>query len=376
MSMLSRLGEKRSVRLDDPNPPMWLKNTFGGGGVSVASAMSLPAVQSAVSQIAGSIAVMPMQLFRETPDGRKKATDHRSWRLLHDLPNPEMASDEFWEIVESQLLLWGNSFVYKVYGRNGVDVAALWPLRPTRVKVRSHDDGSRTYILDGITEVTRKHILHFRAMSPDGIVGYSPIQMARLSLESQIAQERAGAEFHKAGGRPKVIIQHPQKLTNEAAEKLRDSWAAAKTGGAFVLEEGAKADPWTMPLRDAQFVEQQQLGDLRVAQMFNLPPSRVGAKTGDSLTYTTTESAQIEFHQRTLLRWCVRLENTVGRDPDLIRDPHIKLKLLVDALLRATTKERYDAYATGIDAGFLSTDEVRDRENLPRRAGNANANEE
>lgn len=361
MSLLGRLrGETRSATLTAP--PTWLVEALNPGGnligkpVSVDNALGLVPIYSAVSLISGAVATLPLQVYRDD----ERVRDARA-EILHRSPNPEMAADEVWEIVTSHLLLWGNAFLYKKAGALGV--TELWPLSPRRVSV-SRLDGTRTFFVDG-RPYYEDDILHIRGLSEDGLLGYSPIQVNKQAIANALAQQQFVAEFLNDGGRPSVILRHPQHLSTEAARRLKASWESVGSGGTAVLEEGVEVERWTMPLADAQFVEQQQFSDLRIAQMFNLPPSKLGAKSGDSLTYSTTEQQGQDFVTYCLARWLKRIESSLRRDPEILPENY-EAEFLVEGLLRADTKTRFEAYRVAIESGFMTVDEVRDRENLPQ----------
>lgn len=340
-------------------------STYTGRSVSVQSALGLVPVYAAVSQIAGAVGSLPLVVYERAGEYRERATEHRAWRLLHDEPNPEMAADEVWEIVASHIELWGNAFLYKKRDSLGI-VRELWPISPSRVGVTRDDEERRIFFVDGET-FDERTILHIRGLSSDGLVGYSPIQLQRDALSIQQAQEEFQGKFLKSDGKPAVLLRHPNKLQGDAKERLKASWDAVKSGGTAVLEEDIHVEKWTMPLEDAQFIEQMQFSDLRVAQMFLLPPGRLGAKTGDSLTYSTVEAEGLQFVTNTLQRRITRIEGAVNRDSSIFADPTRRhfAEFLVDALLRANLKDRYEAYMVGIKAGFLTQEDVRPKENLP-----------
>lgn len=357
------------------NPSDSLRTAFTGGTtasgqtVSVRNSLTLIPVYSAVSQIAGDLGSLPLIVYRRRPDdSRERAGNHRAWKLLHDLPNPEMAADEVWEMVCAHLNLWGNAFIWKRRDSLGI-VQELWPLSPGRVQVnRRKSDGLRQFVVDGKTEnpFTEADILHIRGMSLDGTVGLSPIQEARESLGVMKAQGDFQGRFLRADGKPGVLLMHPNRVSDDAAERLERSFDAAKPGSTKLLEEGMTAEKWTMPLEDAQFLESMQFSDLRVAQLFKLPPRRLGAKSGDSLTYSTTESEGRDYVTYTLRRWMGRIENSIRRDASIFtQGDRFFCEFLADALMRGDTKSRYEAYEIGIRAGVIEPAEARRWENLP-----------
>jgi HK97 family phage portal protein len=346
----------------------WGGGTYSGKSVTVEKALGLVPVYNAVSQIAGAIGSLPLMVYQRDGDERRRAESHPTWKLLHEEPNPEMAADELWEMVESHLDLWGNAFLFKVHrpGTEGL-TEQLWPISPDRVQVTRDDKNRRVFYIEGRV-FGEDTILHIRGLSLDGLVGYSPIQLARNALANAMSQEEFQGRFLRSDGKPAVLLRHPNSLKPEAEERLKKSWDAAKAGGTVVLEEDINVERWTMPLEDAQFIEQMEFSDKRIAQMFLLQPRRLGAKSGDSLTYSTVESDSIDFITYTLQRRCRRIESAIRRDRSIFPGPDHYPEFLLDALLRANLKDRFEAWKTGIDAGFLDADQdVRPKENLPKR---------
>lgn len=368
MSLLQRaIGKVYHPQAADGEISLYGGRTYSGTAVSVQSALGLIPVFSAVSQIAGGVASLPLNVYQQEGEFRSRAEQHRAWRLLHNEPNPEMGADEVWEMVSSHLDLWGNSFIYKKRDSFGI-VRELWPISPNRVGVTRGKDGRRLFSVDGepYDEAT---ILHIRALSSDGVVGYSPIQVARNGLAIAAQQEKFQGEFLGNDGKPAVLLRHPNSLQPEAAARLKASWDAIKTGGTAVLEEGIEVEKWTMPLEDAQFIEQLGYSDKQIALLFLLPPSRLGAQAAGSLTYETAETQNYEFVTYTLNRRITRIEGAINRDPSIFSGTTRRFfcEFDVDALLRASMSDRYAAYAAGMSAGFLTADDVRPKENLPQR---------
>lgn len=344
--------------------------TYSGKSVTVESSMQLVPVFGAVSRIAGSIGSLPLVVYRRLEQGRERATNHRTWRLLHDQPNADMAADEVWELVATHLLLWGNAYLAKIRNELGV-VTELIPLRPNRVKPLQKD-GVRYFTLDGNEKrYTEEDILHIRGLGTDGLVGLSPITQARQMLGSGMALEEFTSRFWANSANPGGILKHPKNLSDDAQERLKASWkrqtsGVANAGEVAILEEGMSWDQVGMPARDAQFIETARFSLGQVEMLFGLPPGTLGAPTGDSMTYSNIESKGIDFVRWTLRRWLVRIESALFRDPSLfVQGDRFYPEFLVEGLMRADTKTRYEAYKTALNGErWLDVDEVRERENL------------
>lgn len=348
---------------------------YGGRAVSVQSSLQLIPVYSAIQLLSGAVGSLPLMVYRRLDEGRERATDHWMWRLLHDQPNPEMAADEVWALVTAHYYAWGNAFLAKVkYPGSVYPVDELWPIRPERVQVGVRDDGTRYFVLDGKTgePLGTDDILHIRNFGTDGIVGLSPIQQARAALGTVADMQDFSGNFWASGAVSAVVATHPNKLSDQAKENVRSSikrkLGAAGGADPFVLEEGMTIDTLTMPLGDAQFIEQRRLSLLDVALLFRVPPKMLGASTGDSLTYSTSEWESLDFVRWSLRSTLVRIESSLRRDTNLfLQGRRFYPEFLIDALLRGTSSERAAFYEKALDPakGWLTRDEVRDLENLP-----------
>ncbi len=362
------------------NPAEWFTEALGGrtsSGESVTprTALGMPAYWRGVNILAGSVGQLPCKVYRPTADGRSEVPHtSRPWTLLHDKPNEDMAADEYWSLVESHLDGWGNHFTWKERGPDG-RIANLWPLNPSRVKV-ARIKGERVYVIDGDLEhpYTDYEILHFRGLSLDGLVGYSPIHIAREALGGGLARQKFRSRFWANDATPGVTLIHPGKLDPASVDRLRGLWdnrhkGAHKARTTAVLGEGVKVQQMTMPLGDAQFIEQERLGSTEIAHILGLPPHMLGGDNGgNSMTYTTTEAQAIDFIRWTLGPRLVRIQSTVTHDPDLMPVSWYA-KFEPGALMRATTAERYAAWAI---APHLLVDEMRhmdDRGPLPNGEG-------
>jgi HK97 family phage portal protein len=368
-------------------PTQWLVDalagssaTYTGRAVSPTNSLELIPVYSAVQLLASAVGQLPLIVYQRLPDGGKeRAQQHRAWGFLHDAANPEMAADEFWALVTMHLLTWGNHFSIKLRDNPLQLVDGFWPLHPSRISVNRDNDGNKYFVLDGKREeaLSELDILHIKGPSWDGTVGWSPVQMARQGLSGMMEQEEFSTRFWANGAIPPVVLTHPNKLGREAIGNVKSSWkllhgGVVRSGDPAVLEEGMKAETIALPHEDAQFIETQKWNDVRVAQLFGLPAWMLNASAGNSMTYTSTEMEGMHFVRYSLGRWLSRIEQSLTRDPSIfVQGTRFFAEFLVDAFLRASTKERYEAYQIGIASGFLDIDEVRNLENLPPKSVDA-----
>lgn len=350
--------------------------SYSGRTVSVEASLRIVPVFSAIQLLAGAVGSLPLVVYRRVDNGRERATNHWLWSLLHEQPNPAMAADEVWELVTGHLLSWGNAYLAKVkLPDTPYPVDELWPIRPERVTIKiDRDTGERKFIVDGQegSALTASDVLHIRAFGTDGVYGLSPIRQARQMLGSVADMEEFSGRFWGQGAVASVVVRHPKQLSAQAHQNLRTSvkrHLGAKAGGEpFVLEEDADIKTLTMPLEDAQFIEQRKQSLLDVALLMRVPPKMLGASTGDSLTYTSSEWESLDFVRWSLRRLLVRIEGSLKRDLDLfVQGRRFYPEFLIEAVLRGTSQERAAFYEKALDPvkGWMQRAEVRELENLP-----------
>ena len=215
--------------------------TTSGKAVTERSAMQMTAVYSCVRILSEAIAGLPIHLYRYGEGGSKeKAINHPLYFLLHDEPNPEMTSFVFRETLMTHLLLWGNAYAQIIRNGKG-EVVALYPLMPNRMTVNRDENGELYYeyqtsqdeahTMNGSrVRLQPSDVLHVPGLGFDGLVGYSPIAMAKNAIGMAIACEEYGAKFFANGATPGGILEHPGVVKDP--ERVRESWNSAFGGSA------------------------------------------------------------------------------------------------------------------------------------------------
>ena len=379
MSILSGLFHSR----DKPkNQTAGSRYTFFMGGsssgkaVTERSAMQMTAVYSCVRILSEAVAGLPLHFYRYTDDGGKeKAIDHPLYSLLHDEPNPEMTSFIFRETLMTHLLLWGNAYAQII--RNGKnEVVALYPLMPNKMEVSRDKSGQLYYTYVTQPEEVRtmkgtvvylrpSEVLHIPGLGFDGLVGYSPIAMAKNAIGMAIACEEYGAKFFANGAAPGGVLEHPGTIKDP--QRVRESWQSTFGGSGnsnkvAVLEEGMKYTPIGISPEQAQFLETRKFQINEIARIFRVPPHMVGDLEKSS--FSNIEQQSLEFVKYTLDPWIVRWEQSIRR---ALLSSEEKQKYFVkfnlEGLLRGDYQSRMNGYAIGRQNGWMSANDIRELEN-------------
>jgi HK97 family phage portal protein len=343
-----------------------------GTHVSEHTALQTAAVYACIRVISETVASLPLHVYRRDPTGAVPAPEHRLYRLLHFAPNPEMTSFSFRETLLSHLLLHGNAYA-QILRDNGGRVRALYPLLPYKMDVHRGNDGQiyYTYWRDydesrpgqkgGGVALTRDDVLHIPGLSSDGMVGLSPIALARNAIGLSLATESYGAGFFSNSANPGGILEHPGALGDKAPDQIRDAWEAlykGNSGKVAVLAEGMTFKSVSIPPEQAQFLETRKFQLNEIARIFRVPPHMIGDLEKSS--FSNIEQQSLEFVKYTISPWIVRLEQAMCLS--LLTEAEQEkyyIKFNLDGLLRGEYESRMRGYQIGINAGFMSQNDVR-----------------
>lgn len=357
----------------------FMGGSASGKQVNERTSMQMTAVYSCVRILSETVASLPLNVYRYTDTGGKeKAIDHSLYRLLHDEPNPEMSSFIFRETLMTHLLLWGNAYAQIIRNGKG-EVIALYPLMPDRMTVDRDSNGRLYYkyrksnddaptMESGVVSLAPSDVLHVPGLGFDGLVGYSPIAMAKNAIGLAIAAEEYGSKFYANGAAPSGVLEHPGTLKDPT--RVRDSWNSTFGGSSnshkvAVLEEGMKYTPISISPNEAQFLETRKFQINEIARIFRVPPHMVGDLEKSS--FSNIEQQSLEFVKYTLDPWVIRWEQALYRT--LLSEEEKKtlfFKFNVEGLLRGDYQSRMQGYATARQNGWMSANDIRELEDLDR----------
>mgnify|MGYP002672258892 FL=1 len=352
--------------------------TTSGKPVNERTAMQTTAVYACVRILAEAVASLPLHVYEYQDDGGKKLVhDHPLYYLLHDEPNPEMTSFVFRETLMSHLLIWGNAYAQII--RDGAGrVLGLYPLLPDKMDVQRDERGNIYYVYSrnsdenpmfkeyGDIRLKAEDVLHIPGLGFDGLIGYSPIAMAKNAVGMTIACEEYGASFFANGANPGGVLEHPGVLKDPS--KVRESWNSVYRGvnnahKIAVLEEGMKYQQIGIPPEEAQFLETRKFQINEIARLYRIPPHMVGDL--DKSSFSNIEQQSLEFVKYTLDPWVIRWEQSLQRSLLLPGEKgKYFIKLNVDGLLRGDYQSRMNGYAVGRQNGWFSANDIREMENM------------
>jgi HK97 family phage portal protein len=353
--------------------------SVAGPLVGTESASALPAVAAAIRLIAETVAMVPLLVYDGDPLERERARDSWQWELLHDAPNEDQSSFDFFQDVATSIESRGNAFIWKLRVRSG-RVEALYVLDPALVTVRRNEANRKVFRItqDGQTrDYTEDTILHIRGWTsrPGADEGVSPIALHRERLGGILAQDEFENRFYRNNAVPSVAISVPGALNEARADEMREWWEEQHSGlrnahRPAILKNGATVEKLSITLEDAQFIEGKAFSIADVARIFRISPQILGAAVGTATSSPASVSEDFErFLKLDLAPRFRRIEMSLKRDRDLFGGGDLFPEFLADAVLRPDVKTRYEAYRLARQGGWLKPNEIREKENLPPADG-------
>ena len=350
--------------------------SVSGMRVSADAALRLAAVYACVRILSETMASLPIVIYRTRPDGGKdRIKDHWLYHRLARTPNRYQNPFEWREMLQGHLTLRGNAFCQILANAKG-EITELLPIHPDRVKLEMLTNGDYRYRISqaGGTELIlpRGEVWHLRGLSSDGLLGMSPIELARESLGMALAAQDYGARFFANDAKPTGgWIEFPGNFKDAEAKRVfRESYqqaqAGANRGKVLVLENGMKFHEVGVTNKDAQFLELRKFQITDIARLFRVPPHMIADL--DRATFSNIEQQSLEFVMHTMTPWAERWEAAIGRD--LIFDSEaLEVEFDFSNLMRGDVASRSAYYQSGIQNGWLTRNEARAAENLNPIAG-------
>jgi HK97 family phage portal protein len=349
---------------------MWITDntpTVSSAGVTVNShtALSIGAYYAAVKLYADTVASLPWDTYIRIDGTRRPYRPSPSWLTTPQPNNPNFTAFDLKHRMISSLLIDGNCFVLFIRGRSG-DIVEMRVLDPKRVEIRQRD-GSPYYIVTGednvAVELTAEAILHIPLFATGSDMrAPSPVEQHRTTLGLASATQLYSAKFYEQGASPSAVIKIPGELTQDQADSLRNSFSRRHEGiekmhKIAVLTGGADFQQMSMKISDMQLVETLHWGVESIARLMGVPLHLLQYPGGNT-SYNSVEIVSIEWLRLGLGPLVARVEAGLQRLVPGAEQTFIKFTL--DGLLRATTKERYEAYKVALnEGGFLTLNEVR-----------------
>lgn len=336
------------------------------------SALSSTALFAAVRFISENMASVPLPIARREGRGKEPLREDRRWGLLNREPNPEQTAMEFREMMVGFVVTTGNAYAEIVEGEDGV-AEALWPIPSWRVRPVRTDRGALLYAVRPTKDsqevrIPPERMLHFRGFSRNGVLGEDVIDRMREAIGITLASEKAAAAFYGHGAQPSGVLQTEEALSDRAWGRLKKERDRIHGGvrnwhRLALLEEGVKWQQVSTDPEKSQLIQTRKFQVTEVARITNLPPHVL--KDLERSTFSNIEQQGLELVTYSFRPWAVRMEQVYEKRLLLTRERTTHLiRHNLEGFLRGDLQSRYEAYSTGRQWGWLSANDVRDKEDM------------
>ena len=379
-------GNGSNVPIDINSLIQYLNATPGDFNLNGKNALNEILTYVCIKILSEALGKLPLKIYQDN-NGITKATNHYLYPLFKLRPNPYMSAFDFWKCVETLRNLYGNSYVWIDFiqsGRNAGLIQGFYPLDPEKMQIWVDDVGLLSskntiwYIYTDNSGVQHKlqstDLLHFKALTTDGIVGISPIQLLRNSIENAKASEQFLNKSFKNGMQSAGIINYVGDLSPTAEQIFRDKFEQMSSGlknanRVSLLPIGYQYQPLSLKLTDAQFLENTKFTAQQLTAAFGIKLHQINELVKSS--YSSTSEANREFYTDTMLAILTMYEQETTYKCFLNSEiaSGIYARFNADVMLRGDTKTRYDTYATAIQNGIKTPNECRAMEEDPPKEG-------
>lgn len=365
---------RRTLDLKDPTGWNGGDSKPAGEEVTPSGVLGLSAAWACVNLIAGTIATLPLMVYKLAKDGsRVVARDHPLYRILHDSPNSDQTSVDWLEFVQSSLEFWGNSYSRIV--RSGEKPVSLLPIRPDILSVDRDGRGRTRYRWseDGqYFEHFDDTVLHIRGFGGGPLGGLSTLSFARNTFGLAMATDRAARETFSNGMRPSGQFVFKEWLTADqrtmVEQRLAEKYMGSMNAGRpYIAEGGLEYKSISINPEDAQMLETRGFSVDEVCRFFGVPPFMIG-HTEKSTSWGTGLAEQVlGFQKFNLRRRCKRIEQAIEKRLLTAADraAGVTVEFNMEGLLRGDSVARAQFYKAGLNDGWLNINQVCAWENLP-----------
>lgn len=345
-------------------------SSYSGAEVNEASVLALSAAWACVNLLAGTIASLPLMVYRPDAAGnRTVAKDHPLYRVLHDSPNADQTAMDFWEGGVAALELRGNLHARKEYiGDRLVSLTPIyWPQARREngaIRYRWTENG-QSY------DEPQENVFHVRGFGGSPLGGMSTLKYGCHVFGLASATNASAGTTFANGMRPTIALKTDKWLTPDQhaamdAELASRHTGAVNSGRPFIAHGGMDIVPLTISPEDLQMLESRAFGVEEVARIFGIPPHMIGHTQNSTSWGTGLEQQTIGFVTFTLRKRLKRIEQAIEKQLLTAADraAGVTVEFNLEGLLRGDSSARADFYQSGLQNGWTTINEVRARENL------------
>lgn len=337
----------QSVQLDD----VLLSALLNNETITRDKALTLPAVSGAVDFISGSIASMPVKLYKYRNGKVEEVQRDSRVRMLNgDTGNTLDGFQTKKAMVEDYLLgKGGYCFIQRDRQNN---VTALKYIPDMNVTVWSNSDPMNRFVqfYVGANKIYPWNMIKLLRNTKDGASGKGLTEEISKALETAYSTLVYQLGLVKIGGNKKGFLQSERRLGQEEIDKLKEAWKrlyANNTENVMVLNNGIKFQESSNSSVEMQLNESKKTLQDEINGVFHI-------HSDFSLTFKEAIYPIVKAFE-TAINSTLLLEK---------EKKNFFFEFDTKEIVKASIKERFDAYKVAKDTGLMTINELRRMENL------------
>ena len=313
-------------------------------------AMTIPAVSGAVDFISGTIASMPIKLYKYK-DGKVEPQEKDSRvRILNGDTGDTLDAFQMKKAMVEDYLLGKGGYAYIQRDRN--EVTGLYYVEDIYVSVmRNYDPIHKSYVL-WVWENEYKPFEFLKVLrnTKDGASGVGLTYEVGKALDTAYRTLLYQLGLVKSGGNKKGFLKSNKALDQNAIDTLKQAWKNLYTNNeenVVVLNNGLEFQEASNTSVEMQLNESKKTLVDEINNIFHISDD----------FYVTFKKAIYPIVRA--------FETALNRDLLLEKEKkNYFFEFDVKEILRANINERYAAYKLAKETGFMTLNEIRRAENL------------
>ena len=338
-----------------------LRAWLSGESIGREGAMNIPSLAGCLNKIAGTMAAVPIKLYKREDDRITEVTDDRRTILLNSETGDTLDAYQMKRAVVLDYFLGRGGYIYIDKVRN--EVRSLRYVAEKNISFNQNPDvifKDYDILVQGNTYRPYQFVRLLRNME-DGAQGKSLIEENKQLLSVAYNSMKFEETLVATGGNKKGFIKSPRRLSQQAINSLKEAWRnlySNNTESVVILNEGLDFQEASNTSVEMQLNENKKTNGDEICKVIGIPPSLLSGNAGeqDEKNFIKYELSNLLAEFRTALNRAMLLES---------EKQMYFFDFDISELIKGDIDKRYNAYSVGIEKGFLQTDEVRKKENMP-----------
>lgn len=341
--------------------------------IGVDAALQISTIWACIDRRATIIASLPLFVYNESGGKRELARKTRLYELLKESPNSRMTAFEFWRALMMSYDLRGNAYARIDRDANG-EAMAMWPMPSDQVEVRVLDDATMVYVYmfgGDIVILAAENVLHIKNLG-NGTTGLAKLEFMRASTDEAAKAQTSATKMFGSSGKPTGILMIDKVINPEQRRALKENFKGLVEGSTSrleVLEANMKYQQLSMTPEQQQLLETRVFSVEDLCRWMDVPPVLVHH---NNTTGWGTGIYEIKdgFYTLALAPVLKNIEQAVRKRVMTSRQrATMTAEFSMDAMMRASIKDRYEIYAKAAQNGLKTRNECRQLENDPPLPG-------